>query len=263
MILVSGGQGGAVPQVRVSAAGRHAEQTALARIRRGSCAGLDVAGFLNEVNPIVGQLVSNGTETIDGPFWFTLDPESHLVTSIYGQGCDIDPGDYMRWELLADDFIKTADVVHNPRGVLTLHEATDGQPERSPIYVEVMVPNGMAQELLVALRSSTGDNWATMRLNRAPGEPMFSEHEINFMSAAAPLIAEGVRRGLLVGEATEPERPDAPALVVMTLDGEVESLSPGAVEWFSRRPVCSRPQPGRCATPSAAVPVASRRRGCR
>ena len=225
-----------MPQVRVSAAGRHAEQTALARIRRGSCAGLDVAGFLNEVNPIVGQLVSNGTETIDSPFWFTLDPESHLVTSIYGQGCDLDPGDYMRWELLADDFIKTADVVHNPRGVLTLHEATDGQPERSPIYVEVMVPNGMAQELLVALRSSTGENWATMRLNRAPGEPMFSEHEINFMSAAAPLIAEGVRRGLLVGEATEPERPDAPALVVMTLDGEVESLSPGAVEWFSRLP---------------------------
>ena len=225
-----------MPRVQVSATRRHAEQTALARIRRASCRGLDVAGFVNEVNPIVGQLVHNGTETIDSPFWFTLDPESHLVTSIYGQGCDVDPGDYMRWELLADDFIKTADVVHNPRGVLTLHEATDGQPDRSPIYVEVMVPNGMAQELLVALRSSAGETWATMRLNRAPAEPMFSEHEINFMSAAAPVMAEGVRRGLLVGEATEPERPDAPALVIMTLDGEVESLSPGAVEWFSRLP---------------------------
>lgn len=225
-----------MPQVRVSAAGRHAEQTALARIRRLSCAGLDVAGFLNEVSPIVGQLASNGTETIDSPFWFTLDPESHLVTSIYGEGCDVDPGDYMRWELLADDFIKTADVVRNPRGVLTLHEATNGQPERSPIYVEVMVPNGMAQELLVALRSSTGENWGTTRLNRAPGDPMFSEHEINIMSAAAPLIAEGVRRGLLVGEATEPERPEAPGLMVMTLDGEVEWLSPGAEEWFSRLP---------------------------
>jgi len=225
-----------VPQVRVTAAGRHAEQTALARIRRLSCAGLDVAGYLNEVNPIVNKLVSNGTETIDSPFWFTLDPESQLVTSIYGEGCDIDPGDYMRWELLADDFIKIADVVHNPRGVLTLHEATDGQPERSPIYVEVMAPNGMAQELLVALRSSTGENWGTTRLNRAPGDPMFSEHEINFMSAAAPLIAEGVRRGLLVGEATEPEQPDAPGLVILTLDGEVESLSPAAGEWFSRLP---------------------------
>lgn len=225
-----------MPQIRVSAAGRHAEQTALARIRQASCAGLDVAGFVDEVNPIVGRLVGNGTETIDSPFWYTLDPESHLVTSIYGRGCDVDPGDYMRWELLADDFIKTADVVHHPRGVLTLHEATDGRPERSPIYVEVMVPHGMAQELMVALRSSTGESWATMRLNRGPGEPMFSEREIDFMSAAAPLLAEGVRRGLLVGEATEPERPDAPALVVMTPEGEVESLSPGAAEWFSRLP---------------------------
>lgn len=88
-----------MPQVSVSPAKRHAQQTALERIRRLSCAGLDVAGFLNEVNPIMCQLVPNGTETIDSPFWFTLDPESHLVTSIYGQGCDVDPSDYMRWEL--------------------------------------------------------------------------------------------------------------------------------------------------------------------
>ncbi|TDD29762.1 LuxR family transcriptional regulator [Kribbella turkmenica] len=235
MILVSG-RGGGVPQVRITAAGRHAEQAALARIRRLSCAGLDVAAFVNQMNPIVTQRVSNGTATIDSPFWFTIDPESHLVTSIYGEGCDIDPGDYMRWELLTDDFIKTADVVHSPRGVLTLHEATGGHPERSPIYVEVMIPHGMAQELLVALRSANGENWGTTRLNRAPGDPMFSEHEISFMAAAAPLIAEGVRRGLLVGEATEPERLDAPGLVVLTVGGEVESMSPGAEEWFSFLP---------------------------
>lgn len=225
-----------MPRVRFTATGRDTQQTALERIRRLACGGLDVAGFLNEVNPIVCHRVPNGAGRIDAPFWYTLDPESHLVTSIYGEGCDIDPGDYMRWELLADDFIKTADVVRHPRGVLTLHEVTGGRPERSPIYVEVMAPHGLAQELLVALRSATGENWGTTRLNRAPGDPMFSEHEICFMVAAAPLLAEGVRRGLLVGEATEPERPDAPAMVVMTLDGEVEALSPSAPEWFSRLP---------------------------
>lgn len=94
-------------------------------------------------------------------------------------------------ELLAGDVMKTADVLQNPRGVQTLHEVTDGRPERSSIYREVMVPHGMAQELLVALRSSSGQNWGTTRLNRSPGEPMFSPHEIAFMMAAAPLIAEG------------------------------------------------------------------------
>ncbi len=225
-----------MPQLSIPSARRHAQQTALERIRRLACAGLDVAGFLNEINPIIGQLVPNGTETIESPFWFTLDPESHLVTSIYGQGCDMDPSDYMQWELLADDYIKTADVVADPRGALTLHEVTEGHPERSPIYVETMAPHGTAQELLVALRSPTGENWGTTRLNRAPGDPMFSEHEIGFMVAAAPLIADGVRRGLLVGEATDPDRPDAPGLVVMTSDGDMEALSPGATAWFSRLP---------------------------
>jgi DNA-binding CsgD family transcriptional regulator len=225
-----------MPQVHVSPAARHAQQTALERIRRVSRAGLDVSGFLDAVNPIVCQLVPNGTPTIAAPFWYTIDPESCLVTSIYGQGCDVDPSDYMRWELLADDVMKTADVIRSPRGVQTLHEVTDDQPERSPIYLEVMVPHGMSQELLVALRSPDGENWGTTRLNRTPGDPMFSEHEISFMATAAPLLAEGVRRGLLVGEATDPDRPDAPGLVVLTANGEVESLSPGAEDWFAQLP---------------------------
>lgn len=86
-----------MPQINVSAAIRHVQQTALERIRRLSCAGLDVAGFLDEVNPIVCQAVPNGTETIESPFWYTVDPASHLVTSIYGTGCDLDPSGYMRW----------------------------------------------------------------------------------------------------------------------------------------------------------------------
>lgn len=225
-----------MPQINFSVAIRHVQQTALERIRRLSGAGLDVAGFLDEVNPIVCQVVPNGTETIESPFWYTVDPASHLVTSIYGKGCDLDPSEYMRWELLADDVMKTADVLQNPRGVQTLHEITDGRPERSQIYREVMVPYGMAQELLVALRSSSGQNWGTTRLNRSPGEPMFSPHEIAFMVAAAPLVAAGVRHGLLVGEATDPERPDSPGLVVMTGDGEVHSLSSTAQEWFDRLP---------------------------
>lgn len=225
-----------MPHVRVAPARRHAEQTALERIRRASCAGLDVAAFLDDVEPIVSQLVPNGTVTIRAPFWFTLDPDSHLVTSIHGQGCDVDPAEYMQWELLADDVIKTADVVHAGRGAVTLHQMTDGHPERSPVYVEVMEPSGMAQELLVALRSTTGETWGTTRLNRAPDEPMFTEHEIDVMTAAAPLIAEGVRRGLLVGEAHDPDRPDAPGLAVLTSDGEVEALSPCAESWFARLP---------------------------
>ncbi len=92
-----------------------------------------MAGFLNKVNPIVSNVVPNRVGEIEAPFWYTVDPESHLVTSIYGEGCDMDPREYMEWELLADDVMKTADVFANPRGVQTLHEVTNGKPDRSPI----------------------------------------------------------------------------------------------------------------------------------
>lgn len=208
----------------------------MARIRQLSRAGLDVVGFTNEVNTIVSRLVPNGSGSINSPYWFTLDPESHLVTSIYGQGCDVDPGEYMQWELFADDVMKTAEVLGNPRGVQTLHEVTDGEPKRSWFYREVLVPEGAGQWLLVALRSSAGESWGTVRLNRAEGQPMFSEHEIDLVLAAAPMLAEGVRRGLVVGEATDPDRPDAPGLVVLTVDGELQSVSPRVEEWFERLP---------------------------
>ncbi|MBA3778521.1 MAG: helix-turn-helix transcriptional regulator [Chloroflexi bacterium] len=225
-----------MPPVSLSLSMRHAQQMALERIRRLSCAGLDVAGYLDEVNPIVSHVVPNQAGEQKAPYWYTVDPASHLVTSVYGQGCDVEPSEYMKWELFAEDVMKTADVLANPRGVQTLHEVTDGHPERSPIYKETMVPHGMSQELLVALRSSTGENWGATRLNRAPGDPMFSPHEIGFMAAAAPLIAEGVRRGLLVGEATDPDQPNAPGLAVIGLDGRLESTSSSAQEWFARFP---------------------------
>jgi DNA-binding CsgD family transcriptional regulator len=51
-----------------------------------------------------------------------------------------------------------------------------------------------------------------------------------------PHLAEGVRRGLLLGEAPEHEGPDAPAIVLLGEDLTPESLTPGAPRWFSDLP---------------------------
>jgi DNA-binding CsgD family transcriptional regulator len=52
----------------------------------------------------------------------------------------------------------------------------------------------------------------------------------------APNLAEGARRGLLVGEATDPEGPDAPGLLVLSQEGEVESAMPGVERWLAALP---------------------------
>ena len=142
----------------------------------------------------------------------------------------------MRWEYLDDDVNRYADVLGHPRGVQTLHEVTGGEPERSRIYREYMAVEGIAQEMLVALGSKTGEFWGTVRLNRLCGQPEFDDEELRFMAAVAPDLAEGIRRGLVVGEATDPDHPDAPGLIILDADGKTVSSSAGADHWIERLP---------------------------
>lgn len=212
----------------------YAKRRAHERIRVASSAGLDVASFLDEASAALASAVPNENH-LNGPYWYTLDPESRLITSDYGgEGCELDTSEVMRWEYLDDDVNKYWEVLGHPCGVQTLHEVTRGKPERSRIYREYMAVEGIAQEMLVALGSSTGEFWGTVRLNRLPGQPEFDPDDLAFMAAVAPDLAEGIRRGLVVGEATDPDRPDSPGLIIVDADGEIVSLSAGATRWIER-----------------------------
>jgi len=57
-----------------------------------------------------------------------------------------------------------------------------------------------------------------------------------FMRAVAPSLAEGARRGLLLADATDPDGPNAPGLVVLRHDWSVESVSPGTERWLAELP---------------------------
>jgi DNA-binding CsgD family transcriptional regulator len=73
-------------------------------------------------------------------------------------------------------------------------------------------------------------------LYREPGERQFDRVELDLLRAMSPHLAEGARRGLLVGEASDPEGPDAPGLVVLDEDWSVESLTPGVERWLAELP---------------------------
>ena len=95
---------------------------------------------------------------------------------------------------------------------------------------------GGDQELLVALRTRTGEAWGLLGLYREPGYPMFQTDELEFLRGAAPHLAQGARRGLLVGEASDPDGPEPPGLVVLKEDWSVDSLTPGAETWLNELP---------------------------
>lgn len=74
--------------------------------------------------------------------------------------------------------------------------------------------------------------WGALGLYREPDQPLFDADEIAFVRAVSPLLAEGARRALLVGEAADPEESDSPGLVVLDERLAVESTTPGVERWL-------------------------------
>ena len=76
------------------------------------------------------------------------------------------------------------------------------------------------------------------------------------MLELAPYLAEGTRRGLLIGEASDPEGPDAPGLLVLSPELAPESMTPGVERWLSELP--DGDWEGKQRLPSAVLAVARR-----
>ena len=208
-----------------------AQSSARERIASLAVEGLDLPTFWHESADALKRAVPHYMS----PCWYTIDPASLLVTSHFQAELEEIPSEWLAHEYYEDDFHTMAGVARSPRGMSTLHDATGGDPSRSPRW-HVNMQMGGDQELLVALRTSGGHAWGMLGLYREPGEPLFDPGELAFLSSVARHLAEGARRGLLVGEASDPEGPDAPGLVVLRDDWTVDSLTPGVERWLAQLP---------------------------
>lgn len=210
----------------------YTRRQAYRKIVRAANANLDLVAFWNEASSALADAVPHFLT----PCWFTLDPTSLLVTSHYQTEVPELPAEWLAHEYFADDFHKMSDVARSEQGSSTLHEATGGNPSLSAAWNLYMRPYGADQELLVALRTRAGHSWGILGLYREPNRPQFSSDERQFLRELSPLLAEGARRGLLLGEVTDPEGPEAPGLVVLTENWSIESLTPGTERWFAELP---------------------------
>ncbi len=212
--------------------GQYAKEGAHRRIVELAGAGLDLATFWRECTEPIATAVPHFL----APCWFTLDPASLLVTSHFQEGLPEIPHEWLAMEYYEDDFNKMADVARSEAGVATLHEATGGDPSRSPRYEQAMVPYGGDQEMVAALRTATGEVWGALGLYREPDRPLFDSDDLAFVRAISPHLAAGARRGLLMGEATDPEGPEAPGLLILGEDWGLESATPGVERWLHELP---------------------------
>jgi len=169
------------------------------------------------------------------PCWYTVDPASLLITSHYNPFLPELPPDSLELEYYVEDVNQIIDVAGSASGISTLHEATGGDPSGSPRW-QANIEMGGDQELIAALRTRSGETWGALGLYREVGQPMFDDGEKLFLQASAVHLAEGARRSLLFGEATDPETSQAPGLVVLSRDWTVESSTPGVEQWLQDLP---------------------------
>src|ERR1700733_1186197 len=145
--------------------GWYTKERAVDRIARAASKGLDVVGFWEEAREALGSAVPHYLT----PCWYTLDPASLLTTSHYDHGLIPDlPPDWLPHEDRAEDVLTLAGVARSETGVGTLHEATGGNPSESPGWERFVQPYGGDQQLLLALRTPSGQGWGGLALSREP-----------------------------------------------------------------------------------------------
>jgi len=183
--------------------------------------GLPVPEFAQAVGGAILRAVP-----AEGTCLYTLDPATLLPTAEYVEN-GLPAAELLRLveiEVREPDFNKWTQLARADHPAASLSEATAGDLDRSLRQREIRRPGGFADELRAVLGS-----WGALTVFRETKRPHFSPADVQFVSSIAGLIADGLRRGLLLDAA----RGDADVgLLVLDVDDEVTQANPAAQRWL-------------------------------
>ncbi len=165
--------------------------------------------------------------------WSTHDPATGLSTACMLTGIDEDPereSAIFRHEFDPDEPSTYFDLIRDGRTIAILAEETDGDLSRAARWRNVFSNFGVTDELRAILWAQ-GQAWGSVSLYRL-GE-RFSSDEGATVEALAPVVAEGIRLGLLRAAATRPEAvDDPPGIIEVAHDGSVVALTQPGEHWL-------------------------------
>ena len=201
----------------------------VAELERLATAGLDVAAFQAEALRRLRSLM-----TIDAAFFATVDPETLLFTGATAEEPLLEATSlFLDNEFGRDDVNKFASLARADDPISSLDVATRGERADSARFREVMAPLGLGDELRVALLSR-GQCWGVLCLHRAAAAAGFDDDEIAFLRRIAPLLADGIRRGIAVAAVSrdDPMPPDGAGVIVLGPDLSIVSINAPAERWL-------------------------------
>jgi DNA-binding CsgD family transcriptional regulator len=171
---------------------------------------------------------------VDAAFYATVDTDTLLVTSALTE----EPlaGATARFvdnEYGADDVNKFTALFDAVESVGSLDHATRGQRGSSPRYRELMATMGLGDEARAVLRSR-GRCWGVLCLHREDADSGFDDDELALLRDIAPLLGEGLRRGLALSKtATGDAVQGGPGVLILDETLSLVSSNPQAERWLA------------------------------
>ena len=173
----------------------------------------------------------NRAVPFDAAFWGTTDPGTLLFTQAHQQALPPEtiPA-FLANEFGGEDANPFAELAVDAVGVATLAEVTGGALQRSPRHNEILAPLGFGDELRAVLRRD-GAVWGVLCLHRTAGQS-FTAEESRYVHRIGPLLADGIRHGLLVASVEMAPMAETPGLLLISADGDIVSVTEAGSRWL-------------------------------
>ncbi|MBI4296883.1 MAG: helix-turn-helix transcriptional regulator [Chloroflexi bacterium] len=172
----------------------------------------------------------------DFAVWSTVDPPTVLFTSCILFDVQPDPRvepKLFELEFAGGDVNQFADLARAKQPAGSLHVTTQGNPERSRRFRELLQPIGCGDELRAVFKSGDAA-WGALVAYRTTNSGKFSEADSTLVSQVGPIIADGLRHCLLRTAAEAPHRlQNSPGVVLLSKDGRILETTSTAERWSS------------------------------
>lgn len=199
-------------------------------IARLSSRGLDVASFFDEAGKILRKAVP-----FDGFCSMTVDPATMLLTSHIAHD-SVKPEDVPRLgrnQFLEEDVNKFGVLARAPLSAGVLTQATRHRPDHSSRYRDILRPNGFRDELRFTLLDE-GACWGWVALYRREQSDDFEVADAELAASLSQLLAQGLRRAILLAAIPTDDGPGAPGLILLAPGGAIEAMTPAAKRCLSQ-----------------------------
>ncbi|MFI1012799.1 LuxR C-terminal-related transcriptional regulator [Streptomyces sp. NPDC020965] len=202
---------------------RDGERKLVAAIGDLGLADLPLDKFFEQLNGLVKPVLG-----FDAGCWHGADPVTGFLTSTVAEG--LHPSGFehaARLEMWSDDSTRLATIRQSGRLADTVHHATQGRPERSVRYRELLTQYDFSDELRMNF-DVNGGRWGAAAFMRGDDRGPYNARELRLAERVARAVAVALCRYSLPAPIDPAEATVIPAVVVLGPSGRLAAADFGA-----------------------------------